>query len=82
MAETTNNALTNDRLVAFCKAMLGQPYWYGTAVYKCTNSLLTRKTKQYPSHYWLKPHCTVQAEHRQKTGLCGLHRSDKGICLD
>ena len=51
MAETTNNALTNDRLVAFCKAMLGQPYWYGTAVYKCTNSLLTRKTKQYPSHY-------------------------------
>lgn len=51
MAEMTNNALTNDRLVAFCKAMLGQPYWYGTAVYKCTNSLLTRKTKQYPSHY-------------------------------
>ena len=31
--------------------MLGQPYWYGTVVYKCTESLRSRKAKQYPSHY-------------------------------
>ena len=38
-------------LVAFCLAMVGMPYWYGTCVYNCTSSLLKRKAKQYPSHY-------------------------------
>lgn len=31
--------------------MVGQPYWYGTCVYKATNSLLSRKKNQYQSHY-------------------------------
>ena len=31
--------------------MVGQPYWYGTCVYKCTESLRSRKAAQYPSHY-------------------------------
>ena len=31
--------------------MLGQSYWYGTVVYKCTESLRARKANQYPSHY-------------------------------
>ena len=51
MSERINIPLTNEHFVAFCLSMLGQPYWYGTVVYKCTESLLTRKTKQYPSHY-------------------------------
>ena len=31
--------------------MLGQPYWYGTCAFKCTQTLLNSKSKQYPSHY-------------------------------
>lgn len=29
----------------------GWVYWYGTCGYACTESLLNRKTKQYPDHY-------------------------------
>lgn len=43
--------LTNEHFAAFCHSMLGQPYWYGTVIYKCTESLRSRKAKQYPSHY-------------------------------
>ena len=42
---------TNLHFVEFLKAMVGQPYWYGTCVYKCTTSTLKSKTNQYPSHY-------------------------------
>ena len=42
---------TNEHFMAFCEKMLGQPYWYGTCLYKATNSLLSRKTSQYPSSY-------------------------------
>ena len=31
--------------------MVGQPYWYGSVVYKCTENLRARKAKQYPAHY-------------------------------
>ena len=30
---------------------MSHPYWYGTCGYKATGSLLSRKAKQYPSHY-------------------------------
>ena len=43
--------LTNEHFAAFCLRMLGQPYWMGTCLYRCTSRLLTRKTVQYPSHY-------------------------------
>lgn len=42
---------SNLHFVEFLKKMVGQPYWYGTCVYKCTTSTLNSKTKQYPSHY-------------------------------
>lgn len=42
---------TNEHFMAFCEKMLGQPYWYGTCLYKATNRLLSRKTSQYPSSY-------------------------------
>ena len=51
MSERINTRYTAEHFVAFCLAMLGQPYWYGTCVYKCTESLRSRKAKQYPSHY-------------------------------
>ena len=42
---------TNEHFVAFLCAFLGMPYWYGTVVYKCTESRLQSKAKQYPAHY-------------------------------
>lgn len=42
---------TNEHFVAFLRQMVGAPYWYGTCMYKCTESLRARKAKQYPSHY-------------------------------
>lgn len=42
---------TNAHFAAFCLEMVGQPYWYGTCLYKCTESLRQRKARQYPSHY-------------------------------
>ncbi len=42
---------TNLHFVEFLKAFVGQPYWYGTCVYKCTTSTLNSKSKQYASHY-------------------------------
>ena len=46
-----NEPFTAEHFVAWCQSMLGQPYWYGTCVWKCTQSLLNSKSKQYPSHY-------------------------------
>ena len=51
MADRLNTPFTNEHFAAYCLQMVGQPYWYGTCGYKATSSLLTRKTKQYPSHY-------------------------------
>ncbi|MBQ6715975.1 MAG: peptidoglycan-binding protein [Clostridia bacterium] len=42
---------TNEHFAAFCQKMVGQPYWYGTTGNRATDSLLKRKTAQYPSHY-------------------------------
>ena len=51
MSERINTPYTSEHFVAFCLSMLDQPYWYGTVVYKCSESLRSRKAKQYPSHY-------------------------------
>ena len=42
---------TNLGLVEYAKAQLGKPYWYGTFGNTATQSLLSAKAKQYPSHY-------------------------------
>ena len=46
-----NPPFSGDHFADFCESMVGQPYWYGTALYPCTRSLLARKRKQYPAHY-------------------------------
>ena len=51
MSERVHTPMTNEHFAAFCLSMLGQPYWYGTCLYKCTESLRNRKAAQYPSHY-------------------------------
>ena len=43
--------LNNIDFAAFVRKMVRQPYWYGTVLYRCTDSLLARKSKQYPGHY-------------------------------
>lgn len=42
---------TNTGLVAYAKAQLGLPYWYGTFGQTGTASLLESKARQYPSFY-------------------------------
>lgn len=62
-------------LVNFCLAMVGMPYWYGTCVYTCTSSLLTRKAKQYPSHYGNSRMATYKkhiAEHKVCMDCIGM----------
>lgn len=51
---------TNLHFVEFLKKMVGQPYWYGTCVYKCSTSTLNSKTNQYPSHYTSARKATYQ----------------------
>ena len=51
MSERVNVPFTNEHFAAFCLAMEGQPYWYGATLNRCTQELLSRKGKQYPSHY-------------------------------
>lgn len=74
MSNTTNRALipfTNEHFVAFLREMVGRPYWYGTCIYKCSNSLLTRKAKQYPSHY-----------KDDRTATYKKHIAAKEVCAD
>ncbi len=58
-------------LVAFCLSMIGMPYWYGTCVYRCAESLRKRKAEQYPSHYSSGRTATYQK-----------HIAKKLICMD
>ena len=51
MAERKDTPFTGEHFAAWCEKMVGQPYWYGGVVYKCTQNLLNRKAKQYPAHY-------------------------------
>lgn len=44
-------AKTNTGLIAYAKAQLGKPYWYGTFGQTGTASLLESKARQYPSFY-------------------------------
>lgn len=47
-------AKTNIGLVEYCKAQLGNPYWYGTFGNTATASLYSAKRKQYPGYYTAK----------------------------
>ena len=49
--ERSKVPFTNDHFAAYCRKMIGHPYWMGTCGYKATKSLLKAKTNQYPQHY-------------------------------
>ena len=42
---------TNIGLIAYCKANVGNPYWYGTYGQTATSTLYNRKKEQYPRYY-------------------------------
>ena len=50
MSERINTPFTNEHFVDWCLKMAEKksPYWYGSCVYKASNSLLSCKSKQYP----------------------------------
>ena len=45
---------TNSGLVAYAKAQIGLPYWYGTYGQKGSKALYEAKKKQYPKYYKAK----------------------------
>ena len=51
METRISTPFTGEHFAEFVRKMVGQPYWYGTTGNKATQSLLNRKTAQYPSHY-------------------------------
>lgn len=71
MSTRVNTPFTNEHFVAFCQSMVGQPYWYGCVVYKCTTSLLANKSQQYPEHY-----------DSSRTARYQQDISDKKVCAD
>lgn len=53
MSERINTPFTNEHFADWCLKMAEKksPYWYGTCVYKASNSVLSSKSRQYPDHY-------------------------------
>ena len=51
MSKRIETPFTNEHFARFVMQMVGQPYWYGTTGNRASDSLLKRKTAQYPSHY-------------------------------
>lgn len=47
-------AKTNSGLVAYAKAQVGKPYWFGTFGQTGSAALYTAKKKQYPNYYTAK----------------------------
>ena len=70
MSERINTPFTNEHFTAYCLKMVGQPYWYGTCGYKATTSLLSRKGKQYPSHYTSSRMSRYKQDIRDKKVVC------------
>ena len=51
LSENINTPFSNEHFASFCLKMVGQPYWYGCCLYKCTSDKLASKSKQYPGYY-------------------------------
>ena len=78
MAERINTPFTNEHFTTYCLKMVGQPYWYGTCGYKATTSLLSRKGKQYPSHYTSSRMSRYKQDIRDKKVVCDCIGGAKG----
>lgn len=58
MSERINTPFTNEHFVAFCEKMVGQPYWYGSVVYKCTENLRSQG-EAVSGALWFQPYRPV-----------------------
>lgn len=65
---------TNTGLVAYAKAQVGYPYWYGTFGQIATEALLKSKMAQYPSQFGADRPDTARVKHIGKRvhDCCGL----------
>lgn len=54
---------TNKELVAYAKAQLGKPYWFGTFGQISTDKLLAEKSAQYPKQFSAKRIAKAKEEH-------------------
>lgn len=54
---------TSQGLVAYAKAQIGKPYWYGTYGNIATENLLNNKVKKYPSIYTSTRIVTAKSQH-------------------
>lgn len=61
---------TNTGLVAYAKAQLGLPYWYGTFGQTGTASLLESKARQYPSFYTSARLATARKQYGKRVHDC------------
>ena len=50
-ASVEGKPFSNTHFANFCRAFVGQPYWYGTNLNRCTKALWQQKSKQFPEHY-------------------------------
>lgn len=57
-------------LVAYCRAQLGRPYWYGTSGQISTMELYQAKKRQYPAYY--KANDFTQQLGKKVHDCCGL----------
>ena len=73
--------LTNLQLVQFAEraVALGAKYWYGTCWYDSSESLLTRKAKQYPPHYTSGRMPTYRKHIAEKCMVCDCVGLIKGF---
>ena len=78
MTERINTPFTNEHFAAYCLKMVGQPYWYGCCGYKAKTSLLSRKAKQYPSHYTASRMSRYKQDIRDKKVVCDCIGGAKG----
>lgn len=78
MAERIDTPFTNEHFVAYCLRMVGHPYWYGTCGYKATNSLLSSKTNQYPTHYTAARKSRYQKDIANNEVVCDCIGGAKG----
>lgn len=78
MSERVKTTFTNEHFAEYCKQMVGQPYWYGTCGYNCTESLRARKAKQYPSHYGSSRTSRYKQDISNKKVCCDCVGGSKG----
>lgn len=73
--------MTSTQLVEFAKAAYerGAKYWYGTCWYDAEESLLTRKAKQYPTHYTSGRMATYRKHIAEKRMVCDCVGLIKGF---